>query len=112
MTMWIALKISFMSKVFINVLAVIFTLISFHMVETPTFDLESSFSTETLKSLPLWELDPLSTPVGKTAPKASYIAQDFFPIVTLAQTSTEIFQEFFYIPLRNYIRAKVYFLLI
>jgi hypothetical protein len=93
----------------INILAIVIAFSSL-LLQAPSVD----FGHDQLASIqanPSWQSDALKNPNEKNSEKSQYIAQDFTPIVVLAD-----FQDFtgfqYYIPIYNLHRQKEYFLLI
>jgi hypothetical protein len=100
-----------MKFVWINVIAIIIAFSSV-VLERPSVYSGSSSIIETLQSIPFLQSDVLRDVFSKHTEKTVRIAQDFFPIVTIADSECVTTTFFHYFPIYSQVRQKEYFLLI
>lgn len=99
-----------MKLIWINLLAIVIALTSLVMerpsIETYTEQLSN------IDQMPVWQTDSLKNQDLKQSEKTIHIAQDFIPIVMIADTQNFERDFIHYLPLYNLHRQKEYFLLI
>ena len=101
-----------MKLLFIKLIALMIAVASLQVA----VDSNISFNEEgsnSLFSLPAFDLDPIRNPTNKSSVEADLIQPDLFsPLPFLPEVSLEIIPYLFYLPIYSLNRAKVYFLLI
>jgi hypothetical protein len=101
-----------MRTFWLNFIVVVMTVASFQFIEQVNFSNFSADEIESLSAIDGWGLSSLKEADCKTNLNHSYIAQNFIPIVTLAQTEITSIDFDHYLPVHNLIGEKDYFLLI
>ncbi len=101
-----------MRTFWLNFIVVVMTVASFQFIEQVNFSNFSADEIESLSAIDGWGLSSLKEADSKANLNHSYIAQSFIPIVTLAQTQIKSISYDFYLPVRNLMQDKDYFLLI
>lgn len=101
-----------MKGVWLNFLALIIAMMTFDFHGQVSIDYSSNNQVEAFRPLPIWDLDPLKSPSETCTIKFNYIAQNFIPIVTIAQMTIHEQEFAYYLPIFSFNREKAYFLLI
>lgn len=99
-----------MKFIWINLLAIVIALTSLVM-EHPSVE---SFDEQltAISQLPIWQTDSLRNQEIKHSEKTIHIAQDFIPIVVIADFQNAHNDFHHYLPIYSLVRQKEYFLLI
>jgi hypothetical protein len=101
-----------MKMYLINALTMLMVVISFQVNGRLDSDFSELSQMQMLKSSPTFQIDAVSTVTLKSFVKFNHIAQDFFPIVTIAESNPFDARFFHYDSVYKLHREKDYFLLI
>lgn len=97
----------------INFLAIVLGVISFHGGPSLALDYSDINKIEAIRSVPLLEIDPITTVTTKFSyQEFNYIAQGFIPIVELAESLVDRIPFLHYSSVYDLYRTKEFFLLI
>lgn len=99
-----------MRSIWIHLLALVITMTSVVM-EVPVIDFNLD-QMASLQTIPSWETDSLRNPTEKIGERNHIIAEDFMPIVLIAEAQDFSYEFNHYLPLYRLYREKDFFLLI